>query len=294
MKVAEAAEIEPANRILLVHARHEPFKHVPYVVHLLADEWRSRGIPVEVTDSLQRPLGPDVLVFPHFDLTVIPSPLADSLSRCARVINRAVTDISKRAISRQLVASPDEYDGEVIVKTDLNFGGWPEMRLLASHGGEPAKQLEAAAKLPWMVSGIVRCEQYPIYDNPRQVPRLVWDNPRLVVEKFLPEREGDLYALRQYVFFGDREINTRAISADPRVKSRGVVRREILGSTPASVRAVRAELGFDYGKFDYVVNGDEVIVFDVNRTFTYDPDSKAGSATSLIMKLADGIGPFLQ
>ncbi|HLO21012.1 MAG TPA: hypothetical protein VK192_11040 [Sphingomicrobium sp.] len=285
---------EPANRILVVHAKHEPFWHVPYVIHLLADEWRSRGIPVEVTDSLTEAMGADVLVFPHLDLTLTPPRLGQQLSRCARVLNRAVTDISKRTISRQLVASPDDYDGDVIVKTNLNFGGWPETRLLANHGGEAARQLDVAwREVPWTVSGMIRCEQYPIYDNPRKVPPRVWKNERLVVEKFLPEREGDLYCLRQYTFLGASEINTRAISEDPRVKSRGVVRREILDSTPAAVRAFREELGFDYGKFDYVMHGDDVVIFDVNRTFTYDPESKAGSVASLLMKLADGIEPFL-
>ena len=285
---------EPASRILVVHAKHEPFAHVPYVIHLLADEWRKRGIPVEVTDSLTEAMGPDVLVFPHLDLTATPPVLGEQLSRCSRVLNRAVTDISKRVISRQLVASPQDYDGDVIVKTNLNFGGWPETRLLAYRGGEAARQVEAAWRdVPWTVSGMIRCEQYPIYDNPRKVPPRVWKNERLVVEKFLPEREGDLYCLRQYIFLGTSEINTRAISEDPRVKSKSVVRREILDGTPAAVRAFRAELGFDYGKFDYVMHGDDVVIFDVNRTFTYDPESKAGSATSMLMKLADGIEPFL-
>ena len=286
--------MEPASRIVIVRAKHEPFDHVPYVIHLLAEEWRRRGIPVEVTDSLDEPVGPDVLVFPHFDLTVIPAGIAERLSRCARVINRAVTDISKRVVSRQLVASPDDYDGAVIVKTNLNFGGWPEMRLIAFAGGDNFRRMEAVRqKQPWTVSGMLRCEEYPIYDNPRLVPPLVWKNPQLVVEKFLPEREGELYCLRQYIFLGTQEISTRAVSSDPRVKSRGVTRREVLDGTPEAVRAFREELGFDYGKFDYVMHEGEPVVFDVNRTFSYDPESKAGSAMPLIMKLADGIEPLL-
>jgi hypothetical protein len=286
--------MEPAERILLVRAKHEPFDDVPYVIHLLADEWRRRGIPVEVTDSLEEPMGPEVLVFPHFDLTVTPPRMAERLGRCARVMNRAVTDISKRAVSRQLVAAPDEYDGPVIVKTNLNFGGWPEMRLIAFAGGENYRRMEAVRTgQPWTVSGMLRCEQYPIYDNARLVPPLVWKNPQLVVEKFLPEREGDLYCLRQYIFLGAQEISTRTVSPDPRVKSRGVTRREVLDSTPEAVRAFRKELGFDYGKFDYVMHEGEPVIFDVNRTFSYNPDSKAGSATPLVMKLADGIDAFL-
>ena len=286
--------MEPASRIVVIRAKHEPFDIIPYVMHPLAEEWRRRGIPVEVTDTLSEPLGPDVLVFPHFDLTVIPTIIAERLSRCARAINRRVNDISKRVISRQLVTSPADYDGPVIVKTNLNFGGWPELRLLAFGNEQAYRQVEEAKRrLPWPISGMLRCEQYPIYDEPRLVPRPVWTNPQLVVEKFLPEREGDHYCLRQYVFLGPIEINTRSVSEDPRVKSRGVVRREILDSTPPAVRAFREQLGFDYGKFDYVMHEGEPIVFDVNRTFTYDRESKAGSPSALIEKLADGIEPFL-
>jgi hypothetical protein len=257
------------------------------------DEWRRRGIPVEVTDTIPGPIGPDVLVFPHIDLTATPRRLAEQLSGCARVINRRVLDIAKRKISRQLVASPDEYDGPVIVKTNLNFGGKPELRLIREHGGEPLQKLQAAERTPWPISGMLPAERYPIYDHPRMVPPRVWGNPNLIVEKFLPEKEGELYCLRQYVFFGPSELNTRALSPEPLVKSWSVVRREVLDRTPPAVRAFREELGFDYGKFDYVMNGDEAVIFDVNRTFTHDPKSKAGAATPLIMKLADGIEPFL-
>jgi hypothetical protein len=293
MSAADPPNTEPANRVLVVRARHEPFNEYPFVVHLLAEEWRRRGISVDVTDSLAEPTGPDVLVFPHIDLTTTPPRLAEKLGRCARVINRKVIDISKRVISRQLVASPGEYDGPVIVKTNLNFGGKPEYRVLAAVGGEPLHKLNAMMKIPWPVSAMLQPEKYPIYDNPGLVPPQVWGNQQLVVEKFLPEREGDLYCLRQYVFLGSAEFNTRAVSPDPRVKSGEVVRREVLDATPPAVRAFREELGFDYGKFDYVMHEGKAIVFDVNRTFSYNPDSRAGSAHSLLMSLADGIEPLL-
>ena len=285
--------MEPANRILVVHSKHEPFNEQPFVVHLLAEEWRKRGIPVDVTDSLTEPTGPDVLVFPHSDITGTPPPLAKVLSQCARVMNRAVTDISKRKISRFLVNSPDEYGGEVIVKTNLNYGGKPEMRIVAAKGGEPWERLKNYLRVPWPVSGIVKAEEYPIYRHARNVPPLVWENPRLVVEKFLPEREGDLYCLRQYVFLGEAEFNTRALSKWRLVKSRGIVRREVIDRTPPGVRKLRDELGFDYGKFDYVMHRGEPVVFDVNRTFSYDPDRKTESAEKMVTSLADAIGPFM-
>ena len=284
---------EPASRILVVHTKDEPFDEQPFVIHLLAEEWRKRGIPVEVTDTLAEPTGPDVLVFPHTDMTAIPPPLAKVLSRCGRVINRRVTDIAKRTFSRFLVNSPEEYAGAVIVKTNLNYGGKPEMRIVAARGGEPWERLKNYLLMPWPVSGMLKAEEYPIYREARNVPPLVWENPRLVVEKFLPEQEGDLYCLRQYVFLGEAEFNTRALSKSMLVKSRGIVRREVLDRTPPAVRALRDKLGFDYGKFDYVMHGGEPVVFDVNRTFSYDPDRKSESAGAMVTALADAIAPFM-
>ena len=293
MGQAQGAGFQPADRVVVVRSRDLPFESVPYVIHLLIREWRKRGIDVEVTDSLEEPTGPNVLVFPHLDLTVTPTRLAEKLSRCARVINRSVVDISKRIVSRQLVESPEDHDGPVIVKTNLNFGAKPEMVMIGRRGGERLDKLRAMKEMPWPVSGILQAEKYPIYENPDLVPPAVWKNPRLVVEKFLPEREGDLYCLRQYVFLGESEFNTRAVSADPRVKSGTVIRRETLDGTPPAVRAFRDEMGFDYGKFDYVMHEGEAIVFDVNRTYSFDPRSKTGSATTMVTKLADGIERFM-
>ena len=35
---------------------------------------------------------------------------------------------------------------------------------------------------------------------------------------------------------------------------------------PEELRKIRAQLGFDYGKFDYGIVDGEVILYDVNRT----------------------------
>ena len=43
------------------------------------------------------------------------------------VVNLGTCDISKRRTSRQLVAGPEEFDGPVMVKTNLNCGGDPEV-----------------------------------------------------------------------------------------------------------------------------------------------------------------------
>jgi hypothetical protein len=265
------------------------------MIHVLTRVWRERGIRVDETDRLLEPTGPDVLVLPHLDVTITPRREAELFRRCARVINRSVTDISKRNVSRYQISSPNGYDGPVIVKTNRNYGGAPEAKAAAHASRLQRSKVALLRRLPWTVSGLPGPDGYRIYEHPRLVPRTVWLNPLLIVEKFLPERAGELYCLRQYIFLGPCEINTRAMGVGPLVKSGNVVRREILDETPPSVRAYREQLGFDYGKFDYVIHDGEAVIFDVNRTPTYNRASAkaGGSASSLIPTLASGIEPFM-
>lgn len=285
--------MEPANRILLVRGDKVAFEGAPYAVQLLAERWRNGGIPVDEVDVLREPVGADVLVFPHSDLTRVPPGLADLLARCPRVVNRAVLDISKRIVSRQLVRSAEEYDGEVIVKSNFNYGAQPEFRDIERQSGGRSPRLQQLVQLPWMASGLFLTGDYPVYASPAHVPPQVWKNPRLVVEKFLPERRGEFYCLRQYTFCGGSEINTLGLSRKPVIKSSNVIRREILDKVHPAVRAYREQLGFDYGKFDYVIRDGEAIVFDVNRTFSYGRQADNSAKVGLVSKLAEGIHSLL-
>lgn len=280
------------RRILIIRHPDDPFENAPYVIHVLAGQWRNRGIQVEISSQVRRRVDGDVVVIPHLDLTRTPVEHQAFFAACPVVINRGVTDISKRRISGNLVGRTDVYDGPVIVKTDRNAGGDPEKNKLHARGRLGRAALKIGWKLPWTVTGLLNPGEYKIYDHPQCVPWEVWHNPRLVVEKFLPERQGDQYCLRQYVFFGDREINTLAMSPDPLVKSWNVTRREILSETPPELRAARESLGFDFGKFDYVIRDGRPVLFDANRTPTYNAASAAGSPSQLLLDLSRGIEAY--
>lgn len=66
-------------------------------------------------------------------------------------------------------------------------------------------------------------------------------------------------------------------------------RVEHIADAPEALKALRRELGFDYGKFDYVEHGGRPILLDANRTPVYrgDPDAPH------IVRLARGIRGFL-
>jgi hypothetical protein len=265
------------RRIVVVRRPNDSFDRDHYTIHLLIEQWRQWGFAVEVSDHVGAGTGRETVVIPHLDTTRTPVEYETSFARCAVVVNRRVIDISKRRVSQNLVTDPANYDGPVMVKTDRNFGGRPELERFNATGRIAQMALILARRLPWTLTGMIG--QYRIFDRASMVPRMVWRNPLLVVEKFLPERQDGMYCLRQYTFFGEAERNTLAFSPEPIVKARNIVRREVLSGPAPGLREMRTALGFDYGKFDYVLHNGRTVVLDTNRTPTYNPASLARSST---------------
>jgi hypothetical protein len=229
----------------------------------------------------------DVLVL-HVDLTVVPQEYLDFCARYPIVVNGRVRDISKRKISKNLLGPKDHYTGAVIVKANLNYGGVPELKMQ-----RPGRLSRMWNKyLPWSITGILSPSAYPVFSSVAEVPKAVWRNRRLVVEKFRPEREGDYYCLRQWIFLGDRGVSQRLVSLNPIVKFPNEVHREYGPPVPESLREMRSRLGFDYGKFDYVVVDGEVILLDANRTPAL--GGSDGWAQNMAAELAGGLPSFLR
>jgi len=133
---------------------------------------------------------------------------------------------------------------------------------------------------------------YPIFASPRAVPDAMWNNPGLVVERFLPEQDERGYWMRVWIFFGDRERCGRYLGNHPIVKSGNIFARES-APVPPELRAERARLGFDFGKFDFVVHDGQVVLFDANRTPGQPPAAMRAELTAANAELARGIEPWL-
>jgi hypothetical protein len=227
----------------------------------------------------------DVAVL-HVDLSVIPGRYVQALAAFDRVVNGAALDIRKRQVSRNLVAPGDGWDGPVIVKTDLNCGGMPEHAALQTAQRLGARVDLAAVPMAFM-SGA-----YPILPRAADVPAAVWEQPGLVVERFLPERDPHGFALRAWTFFGARERCTRYVATGPIVKSENVIAREPV-SVPDEMRAERARLGFDFGKFDFAVHDGRAVLYDANRTPGAPPGLASPAVAASMADLARGIDDWL-
>jgi hypothetical protein len=291
----------PRRLVVVTHARDTRARRRPFVIWGVREVWERVGIEVMVAPGVDRFVDADVAVA-HVSLTVMPEAYRYHLARYPVAVNGAATDVSKRRVSQCLVLPGDGYDGPVIVKTDRNFGGLREAEFApAPCWGRPAAWARRAWRRMawdrarreaewWRTTVCLDPASYPVFPSLAEMPSTVFENPALVVERFLPEREGDLYALRSCAFLGDRYVNVRLLSPAPVVKASTVAREEV--PPHEEVFEVRRRLGLDFGKIDYVVRDGRAVVFDANRTPAFGAGGAAFRARVSTV-LAEGLASLL-
>jgi len=238
-----------------------------YGLHTLIAAWRGAGHGVEIETDPARAMTADVVI-PHLDLTVVPARIRRVLDRHACVVNRALWDISKRRISANLVARGDGWTGPVIAKSDLNCGGAPERIHLANRGWPYRAWRALVGRLPGGDRRAARdLGPYRIFAGKDEVPDAIWRNPAWVVERFLPERDGDRFVVRQVWLFGDRHFSMIGHHRAPIGKGANVLDWRIAHDPlPPALLRFCVERGIDYAKIDFALPEGRLVVFDVNRT----------------------------
>ena len=267
---------------ILAHPQ-DGFWDEPRLVHLLMSRWEEMGLNVDLVTDPENATEADLALL-HVSLSVVPPDYRLLAAGYPRTVNGRAVDVRKRRFSRLLVAREGSHAGAVIVKTDRNAGGWREHRV------SPWWRRKTETVLPWRMRRFVRPEDYPVFARPQLVPRGVWANPNLVVERFAAERESERYLCRHWLFLGSREVTRRTVSPHPVVKFRGLM-EATSEPIPVELRTIREELGLDYGKFDYGIVGGEVVLYDVNRTPGASPNARLHTDT--VETLAPGILEFL-
>lgn len=191
----------------------------------------------------------------HVDLTFVPPDYAEFAGTFPRCVNLRALDLSKRRVSGAVLAPDAAWEGPVIVKSDWNDRGRPELGI---------NQAAAAAGEPEPFPGLRRVG-YSLYDRLADVPAELADDPNLVIERFIPERAERGFAVRFWTFAGAAERCSRVFSNEPVVKAANQTGFELC-PVPDALRRRRDELGFDFGKFDFVMEGGEPVLIDANRT----------------------------
>lgn len=283
--------MQKLSKVVIVTHRRHPLRSQRYLISLMAAEWEKRGIEVKELCGAARFEDADLAV-QHVNLTVVPDAYRQLLARYPVVVNGRALDISKSHVSTSLLGPNDDYPGPVIVKTDLNFGGRPEESVhrstpLLRRGWEFLVR-RVAGRRPPLTAATQTLKHYPVFASLAEVPEAVFANPHLVVEKFLPEFQDGCYWLRKYLFFGRSHLGSRSASRVRIVKAGNTVRTEVI-PVPEWMHERRAELGFDFGKFDYVVHDGQPVLLDANRTPTYRTPRPSERVKMVAHELAAGI-----
>jgi hypothetical protein len=246
-----------------------------YAIARYARIWTADGHNVLATPGVANAPPGDVVIV-HVDLSVVPDEYLETARKYPVALNAEIRDIRKSTFSKQLLKRGDPYDGPVIVKTDLNHAGVPE--------GFVNEQLQRPFERP---------DLYPVYSHPSRVPNGYWDDPGLIVEKLLAEREGDLYCVRFYNFIGDHGTCIRLKGPNPIVNGTTKTQSEVIEPDPEILK-LRKEIKLDYGKLDYVMYDGRAVVVDVNKTVGAAPFSQDEELLRMREHRARGLYDFFR
>ncbi len=252
-----------------------PYMLGPIIVELVRRGHRvtlARGVPKQA-------IAADIALL-HVDLTYVPSEYLEFAASFPICLNGQVANIAKRTVADGLVRQDTDWSGAVIVKTDLNCRGAPELR---------ANKLAELADLPLPFPNAIGLSDYPTFDSAAAVPSPAWLNDGLVVQQFLPERLVDGFGIRFWTFLGHVERCDLCVSSTALVKAATTIRLEP-SPVPDQLRALRKRLGLDYGKIDFVIHDGHPVVMDVNKTVGMPPSKKGSDWPS---RYADGVEEYL-
>lgn len=281
-------------KILILHHRYDNFTSHGYLLYKLCSYWANQGHDILLARGANQSFPDADIAILHVDLTKVPDEYLDALKKYPIIINGNVQDISKDQYSDLIVTRDDLFEGEVIVKTNANYGGLFDYRVKNIGHNNPIKR---STLIPW--SEVEYMTEYPTFKSIAHVPDDVWKNKNLIVEKFLPEEtEENLYQLRLWVFLGEQEIHYMSTSHSKVIKGGNTISRKILANedVPEELRAIRKKLKFDYGKFDYGIHYGKPILYDANKT-PGNPPSATGLSKEILAKvqnLSQGLYDFIK
>lgn len=245
-------------KILVVTHRFDQFRLGSVSVYMLHDillAMEAKGHAVHVARGIDPAVEAD-LAIAHVDCSRTPEAYLEYVRSFPRSVNGSVADITKRAVSGAVLDRDSEWDGPVIVKSDLNYRGIPEKRHNAA-----ARKRDVSPPHP----DAPVIDRYDIFDSPAEVPDACWGDPDRVVERFLAEDDPDGYAMRTWVFMGAKGRCRRHVSRSRIIKSSEIVRSRDV-AVPDELAERRRRMGFDFGKFDFVLHEGRAVLLDANKT----------------------------
>lgn len=280
---------------ILLHENDNELTLQSSLIYEMAKIWRLDGYEVFYLRGIDDFVPAD-LIFLHIDLTVVPDSYLEFANQYPRVINGDVKDIRKTTLNNKQLHLSDDWNGPVIVKSDYNCAGVPERNRRGVWGKIEKKMLNFfnSMNVDSHLPNFRSSTDYKVFDHLDEVPKMLFNYPSIVIQKFIPEMEEDHYCVRTVSFLGDHMSPKRLIGPHPIVKGETATKADFnIETDPEIVEKIR-EFKFDYGKFDYVVVDDKPILLDINKTVGISPNLATNHGIGDTFRHhADGLYQFL-
>jgi hypothetical protein len=226
-----------------------------YDIQLLLAALEERGHEV-VYVARPDPFVPADSAIMHVDCSVVPQAYLELAARYPVCLNGRCADITKRAVSGTRVDLHPEWDGPVIVKSNLNHFGHAER-------SQNLRALTQLAPPPFPHAPLFR-PRYRVYPRLAEVPKRLRTDPNLVIEVFAPERTEEGYGVYSWQFMGDTGFAYFCAGPEPVLRFSKAERIEVCPLP--DLEDERRRLGLDFGKLDYVVLNGKPTIIDANKT----------------------------
>ena len=254
---------------ILVHENDSEKVLKNYLIYHLSQFWQNDGHEVFFLQGTKQFIPADLIIL-HVDLSVVPDSYLEFAEQYPVILNGKVRDIRKSTYCTNILRPGDDWNGKVIVKTNNNAKGGPERRRAGIIRRVRNKALGALNLSPDLLlikeADSHSSWSYPIYNQLQDVPKHYFYQPGLIVQKFTPQVENGYFCVNLLLFLGSYRSCIRIKSRNPIVKDSTAEKIEFAEKPHPGIIKLIDKLGFDYGKFDYVIHEGNAILLDANKT----------------------------
>jgi len=287
----------PKARIVIIIHEEQEFDRGFYLHRIAFNDWAHHDIETVVHRGTRNLPDADLAIL-HVDLTELPEAYTALAANYPRMLNAGSGSIAKRAVSTNLVSAEDDYDGPVVVKTDANHLGHPELNLYRQRVKRSWNPIDHIVwryrrSVQWRERRLPN-DEYLFLDRKHAVPDWVWTDKRFVVEAFRPQFDGTYYHLNYWFFLGTRNVVFRVSGTQPHVTAYDQsLASPFTDRVPGDLERRREELGLDFGKLDFLISDGEVVLIDASRTPSAGQNIDLERRVETCRLLAPGILDFL-
>lgn len=270
------------DRVAILGNSGQPSRSSGHLIGLLAEQWRQNGIEVIELTGPSRFVEADLLLL-HLSRPLVPEDYRRFAAQYPVTFNAGATDLRKNLYADGLLKADAAYRAPVIVK--------PVDRYASMSSARPASRGVFGFRPRAGTAAAASNDNARIYSSLADVPAEKF-SADYIVQKFVPEEQNGRYALRQYFFLGDRHFISLQTSGAAIIHSSAPLSLDAW-TPPQVLLDLRAKLGLDYGRIDFVMHEGRPFVLGATRSPGLPAMAEPSNVPPPYLRLAEALAETL-